>query len=408
MERVWDLARSVCGRNDGDPADEFVLESRNAALAALRSAVASKNGPVLLTGDAGTGKTWLWNRLRLMMPAPWRWVSVDLSPANHPAEIYRLIGHALGLPSAESPAVARLALGDYIEERSADGDDWVLVVDEVQSVTPAVLDEIRILANRLGRSDGFASLILVGQTSLASRLRSRPFSALTVRLATHVHLRPVDLGEARQLVERLGGRPANDPQVLERLHRDSGGIPQRLVKLAQLVPASAPRRNVSLPTAVPASPRAEVPRSEPERLEPPPPPFGAGKPPILDEEGLIEVGWDATSEPEGEAEEHVPSSDRIRDVAGEAPISAESDEAIQDRYAALQAWSEWARNQGRALDLDPSRAAAPATASASASDDSPEAVSTMAGNPSIWADARQGFAPYSQLFSRLKQSKDKT
>src|SRR5690348_8747365 len=45
----------------GDVAAEFLLPSRVAALGTLRRGVAARCGPVLITGEPGVGKTWLWN-----------------------------------------------------------------------------------------------------------------------------------------------------------------------------------------------------------------------------------------------------------------------------------------------------------------------------------------------------------
>ncbi len=163
----------------------------------MRAAIEARTGPVLLTGEAGVGKTWLWHRLRSEMPGSWRWVSVDLSPANDPAEFYRLIGYGLGLSGADRPDASRLALAEFLQEGAVDGKRWVLVVDEAHSVSAAVLEEVRILANRLGHSDGFGALILVGQTALARRLATRPLAALAARLSAQVHLRPLDADEAR-------------------------------------------------------------------------------------------------------------------------------------------------------------------------------------------------------------------
>ncbi len=108
----------------GELAGALILDSRREALASLRTAILRKSGPVLLTGEAGSGKTWLWRRLAGELASNWRWIGVDLSPADVPTDLYRLIAHALGLPSAEGQGGSRTALASFLEERSAEGEAW--------------------------------------------------------------------------------------------------------------------------------------------------------------------------------------------------------------------------------------------------------------------------------------------
>jgi general secretion pathway protein A len=107
------------------------------------------------------------------------------------------------------------------------------------------------------------------------------------------------------------------------------------------------------------------------------------KPPLRVEEGLIEVGWDSANE---------------ENEATTTAFEEEPDEhqPIDDHYAALQAWDEWARNQGRgASRRDPDVEGEPSH------DDYPEIES---GAPEgRWADVGQSFGPYSQLFSRVRR-----
>src|SRR5262245_13903015 len=81
MDRVWastdgagDLARRPA-------TDELALPSRGEAIVALRPVLEAQVGPVLVTGEAGVGKTWLWRRLQAEMLPSWRWAVVDVPPA---------------------------------------------------------------------------------------------------------------------------------------------------------------------------------------------------------------------------------------------------------------------------------------------------------------------------------------
>ena len=426
MDRVWSATRDGRDPAVGHPSEEFTLASRGDALVRMRAAIEARIGPVLLTGEAGVGKTWLWRRLRSQMPSSWRWACVDLSPANVPAEFYRLIGYGLGLSGADRPDASRLELAEFLHESSADGKRWVLVVDEAHSVSAEVLEELRILANRLGHQDGFGAMILVGQTTLARRLATRPLAALAARLSARVHLRPLDADEARDLLGCLVPGLPWDRATLERNHRDAGGNPRRLIHWAReaTVPASRRRRDFP-PTPVPPLMPASGPESAPAPSTDGPPSEPAwertvvvpSRPPIRVEEGLIEVGWEPPTTPDptsgpsimpAEAREAAPD----REAAPVPVAEAVAEETIDDRYAALQAWTEWSRNQGRksaaeVLDVE-ADAIGPITSTGVDGTEGGEAPTSPLPHPlpGVWADGQQDFAPYGQLFSKLRQPRD--
>src|SRR5262249_52717454 len=143
-----------------------------------------------------------------------------------------------GLPTRGAASSARLILADFLDERSADGRRWGLVVDEVQLARAEVLEEIRVLSNRLARPDGFVALVLIGQTPLLRQLATRPMSALEARLAARVPLRAIDADEARLLLIRHGLE--RGPAETNEWHRSAAGNPQRLLRIARVGAATRP------------------------------------------------------------------------------------------------------------------------------------------------------------------------
>ena len=136
------------------------------------------------------------------------------------------------------------------------------------------------------------------------------------------------------------------------------------------------------------------------------------KPPIRVEEGLVEVGWDGDLESELMVPAHTTTTNETR----LADDSTFNEELIEDRYAALQAWTEWTESQkradGRVVAIEssaPSRSGAPASlggdplpAEEPATSIEPSSATTP---PGIRAEPQHAFAPYSQLFTRLRESK---
>jgi general secretion pathway protein A len=393
-------------RNAGRPGvEDLLLSSRQAALDALLTGL--DGGPLLITGGPGVGKTWLASRLAERSAASWAWVAIDLHPLAGPETLLRSIVQGLGLGTRTE---ARSALARALAERHADGLRCGLIVDEAHLASVRVLEELRILSNRSVRSDRFTGLVLVGQTSLAHRLSARSLAALDARLAARVHLRPLDLDEARELLMRVEPALASDRRRLDRLHRDLGGSPRRLLQAAiparagvplitpgsrELVAPKPPTRSMDVPT------RPDAPTPDPgDTLHvaegDPWAGIAVSRPPLRVEENLIEVGW----EPDAESEK----------IEAAASPQSEEAEPIHDHYAALQAWNEWSANQGRLADSGP-----PALAAVASSD--PSADPSAAAGPArrtpvpteqanVWVESPHPFAPYSQLFSRVRQAND--
>jgi len=412
MEREWALGISNATTEPSGAAEAFVPPSRVSALDLCRGALESEAGPVLITGEAGIGKTWLWRRLATGLEGARRFAAVDLTPATDPAWLFRAIGYRMSLCVPDRGAEMRLNLAYHLDEESADGRRWVLIIDEAHNLSEAVLEEVRIISNGLGRSDGFLALVLVGQTRLARRFATQPLAALETRLAARAHLRAIDADEAREYLMLRWPDRAWERAEVDRLHRDAGGNPAKLVRLAQRALPIVRRTTVTGGSPKAAEPVEAASGDFPSSWTATPamaPLLGPAKPPIHVEDGLIEVGWDpALDESQTVSERPVAST-----IAAEAPSQEQragsheevSEETVNDHYAALQAWNEWAQNQGRLPATPTAQQVSPEVIEGADEEIKTESESP-ASHSHIWAEGPDNFAPYSQLFSRVKQPKD--
>ncbi len=418
-----------------------LVASRRQALESLQSAaLASSPRPVLITGEPGAGKTVLIHSFMAAAPTRWRIASVDLAAGMNALEFLRLAGHALGVSASSRLGKARIRIQDALTDESAEGRRWALVINEAHRGRSGVWDEVQAIANQLGRPRGFAALFVVGSTDLARLLVSHRSSiALAAQIALHIHLKPIDLDEARELLEAVGAMMPADERALEELHRGSRGNPAVLLRLAQqsvqrplLSPATVSGfredlnvRGIEQSGVTRAAHRSdldaearpdlahEVVREEtrstrstargPGRAEAPA--LVPSKPPIRDEEGLVEVGWEGDLEDELSAVETAPS-DPASFLSHDSPPS---DELIEDRYASLQAVSEREAGLTRGVPAADTRDRSAdyavelgGKAEPAASGQSPTGASAPGG---IRAEGQHEFAPYSQLFTRFRQSK---
>ena len=414
-----------------------VVSSRRAALKRLRALVGqSEIGPVLITGEAGSGKTWLARRFAGELPTGWRAVTVDLGAAMNALEFLRLIGNSLGVTVGSRLGAARLRCQAVIEDEAAEGRRWLLVIDEAHRAAPDVWDEIQVIVNRQGRPGGFGAIFILGRTALARAFSTTSLSGLAPGLLTHVHLLPLDLDELRDL---LGGAELIDERALEELHRDAQGNAGMLLRLVRT------RSDVWRPGPVVAAPHRlsrpavqvlersrpaglklpDVPEKDAERtshpaaervLEAPSEAVASAliptKPPLRVEDGLVEVGWDGdlATEFDETGTEPVTSAPFVAD---ERPYH---EEPIVDHYAALQARAEQTRNQARLADLAEESGAAPAETEHAQGAEPDEGTggeelarrtSAESALPAsgIRVEGQHEFAPYSQLFTRLRHSK---
>jgi general secretion pathway protein A len=414
----------------------------------------------LITGEPGAGKTWQARRLAAVLPDGWQTAFVDLATGMNGLDFLQWIGHALGISVPNRLGAARLSVHGALTDESNDGRRWLLVVDEAHRGNSSVWDEIQAIINQLGRRGGFAALVVLGQTELARALSTRSLSGFASHISLHLHLMPLDLDEARDLLGYPGGAAVSFEHALEELHRDSGGNPGKLLRLAharlnlpelnsdrkerlplhdqnRLPEASLTRREDAPQFAdderVRAStkPEARTPTARPDTS-----PLIPTKPPLRDEDGLVEVGWEGDLETEFRR--------------GGVPTGAElpsaddptfNEELIEDRYTALQAWAEWTRNQQRsagecaayepaqpapavpqatsgAMPTDPaelgnpvdSRHSGDSTSQPDPTDSAdPAAEADAARSPAVAvppagfrAESQHEFAPYSHLFTRLR------
>lgn len=219
-----------------DPKYLFLTKVQREALSNLQYGLLSARSLTLLIGEAGTGKTTL---IRAALESE-RCRHVRCIYLNNPVfrtdDFIRLLAlkFDLGAESGESKSVLLERLERLLRERHASGETTALVIDEAQSLSVELLEEIRLLANIETHSEKLLPLVLAGQPELGARLEEPNLRQLKQRVALRCELGPFDVADtAAYIASRIrtaGGEPRRvfSREAITLIHQYSGGIPRTI------------------------------------------------------------------------------------------------------------------------------------------------------------------------------------
>src|SRR5271169_2368913 len=125
-----------------DPAFLFMTGAHREALAGLCYAILGGKGFVVLTGDAGTGKTTLLTKMLQYISPSRATFSMVLNPMLTPDEFLELALLDFGIQDVPASKAQRLVLlREFLSESRKLDKISVLVVDEAHKLAPSVLEE---------------------------------------------------------------------------------------------------------------------------------------------------------------------------------------------------------------------------------------------------------------------------
>jgi general secretion pathway protein A len=220
------------------------------ALSRLETAIAARKGMILLTGDAGVGKTTL---LNVVLHAQWGQKARTLylcNPSVSRSEFVEFLARSFELScEARASRIAFLAeLVPVLLRRHQSGGTTVLVLDEAQSLPHDLLEELRLLANIAHDGSKLLQIVLAGHPEVETRLHESSLRPLK-RGALRCELRPLNAWETSAFItERIrvaGGDPADvlSDCAIRAIYRYSRGIPRTICAVCDNVLVSAFAQN---------------------------------------------------------------------------------------------------------------------------------------------------------------------
>jgi len=221
-----------------DPRYLYLTKSTQEALSALTYGIESRKGFLLLTGEVGTGKTTLLNRLLdWLRERDVATAFVFNSQLQNVSQLFDFVMAELGIPcETRIKSQVLLKLNQWLLQRYRAGKTTVLIVDEAQNLSDQLLEEIRLLTNLETSSEKLLQIVLSGQPELEQKLMQPQLRQLRQRIVFRSRTTSLSREETYgYIAERLriaggNGQPIFSIEAMDTINHYAKGIP-RVVNL---------------------------------------------------------------------------------------------------------------------------------------------------------------------------------
>jgi general secretion pathway protein A len=221
-----------------DPRYLYMSARHTDALAHLIYGISESGGFIQLTGEVGTGKTTLIRSLLEQLPAKAD-IALILSPQLTTLEFLQTIAEELRCAVPQERTVKALIdrLNAHLLRVHSEGRRVVLIVDEAQTLSPELLEQVRLLTNLETAKQKLLQIILIGQPELRELLDQPQMRQIAQRITGRYHLEPLGLEDtAAYLRHRMNVAGAQTDvfgrSAIRRLYRESRGIPRLINVIA--------------------------------------------------------------------------------------------------------------------------------------------------------------------------------
>ena len=224
--------------------EEFYFDSsmHARAMAYLKYGLQQSEGIVVLTGDAGVGKTTLVEHFIAELENDIV-ASRLLGTKFEPGEILPQVMSVFGAEARGSTFAAQMkALEAYLAGQIASGKHVILVIDEAQNLPNHSLEEIRLLTTLSQAGRSLLQIFLVGQPELRTRLAKSDMKQLSQRIVVSWTLKALDADEAADYIDYrllMAGWGEEESLFTEGamqiIYRHTGGVPRLINRICARV-----------------------------------------------------------------------------------------------------------------------------------------------------------------------------
>ena len=193
----------------------------------------------LISGEVGSGKTTLVRKFLGMLDDN---VSIGLITNTHESagNMTQWILRSFGLRFGKDDEVAlydrfqEFLLDQYENQRKT-----MLIIDEAQNLSPAALEELRMLSNINTEKDLALQIVLVGQPEILEKINLPELRQLAQRISVNFRLEPLSFVETchyiRHRIKVAGGQPdIFDLEACAAVYLFSDGIPRVINMICEM------------------------------------------------------------------------------------------------------------------------------------------------------------------------------
>ena len=220
-----------------DPRYLYLTKQIEEALTGLMYGIQTRKGFITLTGEVGTGKTTLVNRLLDWLRQRRTRTAFLFNSRMNTSHLFDFIMAEFEIAcESRTKSQQLMKLNQWLLERYRAGETAVLIVDEAQNLSYPVLEEIRMLTNLETSTEKLLQIVLSGQPELEEKLKLPQLRQLKQRITLRCKTAPLTKEQTHAYIaERLRiagttGEQIFSPEAMDTVHMYSLGIP-RVVNL---------------------------------------------------------------------------------------------------------------------------------------------------------------------------------
>jgi type II secretory pathway predicted ATPase ExeA len=229
----------------------FAASAIDGACQTLARCIERAEGPGLLIGGSGTGKSLLCQLLAQRFRDRFHVAKLDRGPPATRRALLQSILFELDLPfRGLDETELQLSLVSFLDPRESSREGLLLILDEAQTLSMGLIEDLRIVTNLVWHGQPRVRLLLAGSAELEETLAHPKLESLNQRIAARCYLQPLTYDETleyvRSQIAQAGGQPhslfAGD--ALQAVYHASGGIPRLINQICDraLISAAQARR----------------------------------------------------------------------------------------------------------------------------------------------------------------------